>query len=138
MTGMLAQVEPISSVNSPVITLNHISLSYNHESQLIQALEDVQLELYEDDFICVLGPSGCGKSSLLNVIAGYLQPSTGSVVIDGQEHIKPDPQVGVVLLFRNGGIRSFCRIITSSIIRGNEAKSSHCEDIGNRSQSNFT
>lgn len=101
MAGMLAQVQPISSIHSPVITLDNIGLFYAHESQMIQALADVHLELYEDDFICVLGPSGCGKSSLLNIIAGYVQPSTGNILIDGKGHIKPDPQVGVVFQHPN-------------------------------------
>ena len=81
---------------SVYISLKDISLSYTQGSGDIEALRDVNLEFYNNDFICVLGPSGCGKSSLLNIIAGYIKPSSGSVIVDGKEHIKPDPEVGVV------------------------------------------
>ncbi|MCC9296100.1 ABC transporter ATP-binding protein [Clostridium sp. WLY-B-L2] len=78
------------------IILKNISLTYNQSGKDIRALENVNLQLYSNDFVCVLGPSGCGKSSLLNIIAGYLTPSEGTVFIDGSPHTNPDPQVGVV------------------------------------------
>ncbi|WP_286905543.1 ABC transporter ATP-binding protein [Clostridium sp. UBA1652] len=78
------------------ISLKDISLKYTQGAGSIEALRDVNLELQDNDFICVLGPSGCGKSSLLNIIAGYIKPSTGSVIVDGKTHTKPDPEVGVV------------------------------------------
>ncbi|MDK2961188.1 MAG: taurine transport system ATP-binding protein, partial [Eubacteriaceae bacterium] len=48
------------------------------------------------DFICVLGPSGCGKSTLLNVIAGFIPPSEGSILMQGQPVVGPDWNRGVV------------------------------------------
>jgi taurine transport system ATP-binding protein len=99
--GALPQGASASAAYSPVIKLDNIGLLYAHELTLIQALEDIHLELYEDDFICVLGPSGCGKSSLLNIIAGYVNPTAGTVLIDGKEHSKPDSQVGVVFQHPN-------------------------------------
>jgi len=78
------------------ISLKNISLKYNQRGSHIQALENINLELYDNDFICILGSSGCGKSSLLNIIAGYEKPSDGTVSINGKVHVKPDPQVGVV------------------------------------------
>ncbi|MCH3963740.1 MAG: ABC transporter ATP-binding protein [Clostridium sp.] len=78
------------------ISLENISLNYNQPGKEFRALENINLQLCSDDFVCVLGPSGCGKSSLLNIIAGYLKPSKGNVFIDGNPHTRPDPQVGVV------------------------------------------
>lgn len=78
------------------ILLKDISLSYNQNSTDIQALKNINLKFKDNDFVCVLGPSGCGKSSLLNIIAGYIKPSNGIITIDGKEHTKPDPKVGVV------------------------------------------
>ncbi|QDR82437.1 ABC transporter ATP-binding protein [Sporomusa termitida] len=85
----------------PVIQLAGISLRYSQSAAHIQALADINLELSGDDFVCVLGPSGCGKSSLLNIIAGFLQPTTGTITVDGNIHSKPDPQVGVVFQHPN-------------------------------------
>jgi ABC-type taurine transport system ATPase subunit len=85
----------------PVIQLDGISLRYSQAAADIQALEGISLELTGDDFVCMLGPSGCGKSSLLNIIAGYLKPTTGTITVDGKIHTKPDPQVGVVFQHPN-------------------------------------
>lgn len=78
------------------IVLKNINLSYSQAFADIQALKDINLKFRDNDFVCVLGPSGCGKSSLLNIIAGYIKPSYGLVVIDEKEHKKPNPEVGVV------------------------------------------
>lgn len=48
------------------------------------ALNGVDLDIKENEFICVVGPSGCGKSTLLNIIAGLLEPSSGNVYCDGK------------------------------------------------------
>lgn len=47
------------------------------------ALNGVNLDIKENEFICVVGPSGCGKSTLLNIIAGLLEPTSGIVEVDG-------------------------------------------------------
>lgn len=47
------------------------------------ALNGVNLDIMNNEFICVVGPSGCGKSTLLNIIAGLLEPTSGTVEVDG-------------------------------------------------------
>ena len=49
-----------------------------------RALERTDLEVDDNDFICLLGPSGCGKSTLLRIVAGLERPTTGRVLLDGQ------------------------------------------------------
>ena len=49
----------------------------------VQALEDVSLDLAEGELMSVLGPSGCGKTTLLNIVAGFLAPSSGEIVMNG-------------------------------------------------------
>lgn len=48
------------------------------------AIKNIDLTVYDYEFVCFLGPSGCGKSTFLNIVAGYLDPSTGKVLIDGK------------------------------------------------------
>ena len=50
-----------------------------------QALDNIQLDIQQGEFIVLLGPSGCGKTTLLRSIAGFIQPDTGSLLIDGQD-----------------------------------------------------
>jgi NitT/TauT family transport system ATP-binding protein len=45
----------------------------------VSALEDVTLTLADEEFVCIVGPSGCGKTTLLKLMAGLLQPTTGSI-----------------------------------------------------------
>ena len=60
------------------------------------ALKDVQLDIEDGEFIVVVGPSGGGKTTLLSLIAGLLQPSAGSIVLEGKEIQGPGRDRGVV------------------------------------------
>jgi len=62
----------------------------------VQALDDFSLEVAPHEFVAVIGPSGCGKSSLLNAVAGFEQPSTGAITIDGRPVTGPGADRGVV------------------------------------------
>lgn len=62
------------------IKIEHISKRY--DSKLL-ALNDINIEIGDHEFVCILGPSGCGKSTLLNIIAGLEEPSEGAVIVNG-------------------------------------------------------
>ncbi|WP_415996681.1 ATP-binding cassette domain-containing protein, partial [Gordonibacter pamelaeae] len=59
-------------------------------------LDDVDLAIEEGEFVCLIGPSGCGKTVTLNLIAGFEQPTRGSVRYRGREVAGPGPERGVV------------------------------------------
>lgn len=59
-------------------------------------LAKTDLDLEPGAFVSLIGPSGCGKSSLLNALGGFVQPSTGSIRVDGAPVTKPSPEVGVI------------------------------------------
>ena len=61
-----------------------------------QALEGVDLEVHDGEFFCLLGPSGCGKTSLLNLVAGFVRPTAGTVEIGGRAVGEPNKDRGVV------------------------------------------
>ena len=70
------------------------------------ALDDVSLEVEPGTILCLLGPSGCGKTTLLRIVAGVEAPSSGAVLIDGQEVAGPNRFVppekrGVGLMFQD-------------------------------------
>ena len=60
------------------------------------ALQDVQLDIEEGEFISLIGHSGCGKSTVLNIVAGLYQATTGGVVLNGKEVKEPGPERAVV------------------------------------------
>jgi NitT/TauT family transport system ATP-binding protein len=62
----------------------------------IQALERVSFRVYRRELMCVIGPSGCGKSTLGRIIAGLDQPSSGRVLVDGQQVNGPGSDRGMV------------------------------------------
>jgi len=59
-------------------------------------LDRINLDIVADTLTCLLGPSGCGKSTLLSMVAGFVQPSRGRVVVDGFEVTKPSADRGIV------------------------------------------
>ena len=60
------------------------------------ALRDINLDIPQGQFVCLLGPSGCGKSTLLNAIAGFSLPSSGAITTDGKLVMAPGPDRGMV------------------------------------------
>ncbi|GMO00843.1 ABC transporter ATP-binding protein [Parageobacillus thermoglucosidasius] len=87
--------------NRALIELKNISLHYSNENNGLPILDNINLQLDANDFVCLLGPSGCGKSSLLNILAGFQKPTTGEVVLNNQPHTGPSPEVGVVFQHHN-------------------------------------
>jgi NitT/TauT family transport system ATP-binding protein len=62
----------------------------------VTAVSDVSLEVQQGEFVSIVGPSGCGKTTLLNMIAGFLPPSVGQIMLDGRAVSGPGPDRGVV------------------------------------------
>jgi taurine transport system ATP-binding protein len=79
-----------------LIKIENMSLKYGESINSTLALKNINLEINKGEFICVLGPSGCGKSSLLKTIAGYVKPTSGRVLMQGEEVDGPDWHRGVV------------------------------------------
>lgn len=79
-----------------IIDVQNVSLTYETNTKPITALEDINLQIKKGEFLCVLGPSGCGKSTLLKIIAGYIIPTKGSCLMQGEPIKGPDWHRGVV------------------------------------------
>ncbi|MCH2067764.1 ABC transporter ATP-binding protein [Shimia sp.] len=68
----------------------------------VQALKDVSLDLKQGELLSVLGPSGCGKTTLLNIVAGFLAPTEGQIMLNGHQVLGPDAERGMV--FQKGAL----------------------------------
>lgn len=79
------------------IDVRDVSLSYFTPKQETEALRGVHMAIKAGEFISIVGPSGCGKSTLLSLISGMLKPTSGRVLIDGQETSGVSPKVGYML-----------------------------------------
>lgn len=73
---------------------HHYPDEYTGES--VHALQDINLQIHENEFVAIVGPSGCGKTTFLNIIAGLLPYREGRAMVDGVEIKGPGPDRGVV------------------------------------------
>jgi NitT/TauT family transport system ATP-binding protein len=82
--------------------LRNVSRTFKTPHGTLAALEGIDLEVREHEFLCVLGPSGCGKSTLLNLMAGLDEPTRGEVWIDG--HLVEGPGTDRIVIFQELGL----------------------------------
>ena len=68
---------------TPKVQIKDVKKIYEGRNGQTVALNGANLDIYDNEFICVVGPSGCGKSTLLNIIAGLHGPTSGEVLVDG-------------------------------------------------------
>jgi len=78
------------------ISVQGLSKSFVKNSELINAVENVNFEVEDGEFVCLLGPSGCGKTTILRIIAGLEKPTTGKVLLDKKEINKAGADRGLV------------------------------------------
>lgn len=85
------------------LIIDNISMRFDlPNGASVQALQNVSLELVEGELLSVLGPSGCGKTTLLNILAGFLAPTEGRIVLNGHTVTGPAAERGMV--FQQGAL----------------------------------
>lgn len=80
----------------PLIKLTQVTQQFTSNESEVTILNQLDLSMYDGEFVSVVGPSGCGKSTLLNLIAGFLMPTSGSIKMRHQVITGPDKTRGVV------------------------------------------
>ncbi|MDG3087498.1 ABC transporter ATP-binding protein [Vibrio hannami] len=81
---------------NPFLDISHIDMVFPTPKGPFTALKDVDLKINKGEFISLIGHSGCGKSTVLNVVAGLYQATTGGVILNGKEVSAPGPERAVV------------------------------------------
>ncbi|MFT4067016.1 ABC transporter ATP-binding protein [Paraburkholderia sp.] len=73
-----------AATSGKLLAVEHVNLEYRTRERIVRATHDVSFDVYGGDRFVLLGPSGCGKSTLLKAVAGFIEPSAGSISLDGQ------------------------------------------------------
>ncbi|MFQ5924494.1 MAG: ABC transporter ATP-binding protein [Dehalococcoidia bacterium] len=87
---------------------HQVSKLFKTRNGIIAALSNVSFRTEEQEFLCILGPSGCGKTTLLRVIAGLLEPTTGRISYEGTRS-QDDP--ATALVFQEHGIFPWMNVV---------------------------
>ena len=87
---------------SDLVSKNLNMIFESPKGETVHALKDISFSLKKGELLTVLGPSGCGKTTLLNIAAGFLRPTSGSITLTGKEIDAPGVERGMV--FQQGAL----------------------------------
>jgi NitT/TauT family transport system ATP-binding protein len=79
-----------------LLEIKGVNKQFFADGKEMEALHDINLSIRENEFVCFIGPSGCGKTTLLRIIAGLEDPTSGTVTLDGDPIRGPSPERGMV------------------------------------------
>ena len=79
-------------MNEVKVRFQNVSKSY----ESVEVVRDVSFDICEGDFVSLVGPSGCGKTTMMNMLAGFVEPSGGEVLLEGRPISSPGPDRGVI------------------------------------------
>jgi NitT/TauT family transport system ATP-binding protein len=80
----LGAKEGLNTSRTIHLDVQHVTHFFVKDGKPFEVLKDISEEIYEREFVSIIGPSGCGKSTLLYILAGFVQPSAGSVRVKGK------------------------------------------------------
>lgn len=83
-------------MTSPFVAFQNLTIEYPSKEGPVHALDSIDLAFGAGDFVCIVGPSGCGKTTLMQTLAGFIRPTSGSVTLAGEPIAGPGPDRGVV------------------------------------------
>jgi ABC-type nitrate/sulfonate/bicarbonate transport system ATPase subunit len=84
------------------IEVRNVRKSFVSKNGPLQVVDGVDFTVGDGEFVAIVGPSGCGKSTLMNMIAGFIEPDSGSISIDGVPRAKPNAKG--ILISQHGSI----------------------------------
>jgi nitrate/nitrite transport system ATP-binding protein len=113
-------------MSSEHLLLSQVCIDFPTDNGPFRALNKVNLEIDEGEFISLIGHSGCGKSTVLNIIAGLYEATSGGVILDGKEVNEPGPERAVV--FQNHSLLPWLtayenvELAVKQVFRGSKSK----------------
>ncbi len=83
-------------MSAPYLSIEQVSMEFPTPTGPFKALDNVDLKIDKGEFISLIGHSGCGKSTVLNIVAGLYEATSGGIILDGKEVSEPGPERSVV------------------------------------------
>ncbi len=84
------------------IAFEAVSVEYPSAHGTLRVVDDVSFTIRDGEFVAIIGPSGCGKTTMMNIVAGFVRPTSGRVLLDGAPIAGPGPDRGVI--FQDYGV----------------------------------
>ena len=78
------------------LIVKNLEVVYENLGTRLKAVKDLNFEVNDNEFVCILGSSGCGKTSILNAIAGFIKPTKGEILLNGINITEPTKNIGIV------------------------------------------
>ena len=78
------------------IVFDRVSVEFPSSRGRLRVVDDVSYAIADGEFVAVIGPSGCGKTTMMNIVAGFVAPTSGRVLLDGKPIAGPGPDRGVI------------------------------------------
>jgi NitT/TauT family transport system ATP-binding protein len=85
-----------AAVQPARIRFDRVSVDYATAAGPLTVVDDVSFDIRNGEFVSVIGPSGCGKTTMMNIVAGFVKPDRGRVLLDGEPIAGPGPERGVI------------------------------------------
>lgn len=113
------------------VRFDRVSLEFPTASGMLRVVDDVSYDIREGEFIAVIGPSGCGKTTMMNMLAGFVTPTSGAVLLDGKPVPGPGPERGVI--FQEYGVFPWLTV-KENIAFGLKLRANRTSEADTRSQ----
>ena len=84
------------------IHVQNVHKEFPTDKGRLEVIADLDIKVGDGEFVAIVGPSGCGKTTLMNIIAGFLPPDSGSVLVDGQ--VRNGPSAKGILITQQGSV----------------------------------
>lgn len=121
-------------MTKPRIAFENVSVDFATEQGPLRVVENVSFSVAENEFICIVGPSGCGKTTLMNIVAGFVQPTSGRATLDGVPITRPGRDRGVI--FQEYGVFPWLTVEQNIMfglrLRSSKVPASQHQEIGRR------
>lgn len=79
-----------------ILEANHVAKTFFSGKGDTDAIEDISIQVHENEFLVLLGPGQCGKTTFLNILAGLVKPTSGTIKLDGKEIAGTDQRIAMV------------------------------------------